>query len=217
MRAVESEKFAEVAKVKEALIAEAEALAESTDWAATADKLKALQAQWKDSGHLPRKQGDELWKRFRAACDTSSSAASRCSTRATPKKPTTSREAGADRARERRRRGAPGDGGWGKAIGEIKDLQREWKEIGFVPRRDADAVYKRVPRARATRCSRSATKRATPRPTRIAPSSTRCKAEIEAVIAGGDDVVARAIAVRAKARELDAASWRPRSRRWCAT
>ena len=50
VRAVENEKFAEVAKVKEALIAEAEALAESTDWAATADKLKALQAQWKDSG-----------------------------------------------------------------------------------------------------------------------------------------------------------------------
>ena len=68
-RAVENEKFAEVAKAKEALIAEAEALADSTDWAATAEALKALQAQWKDSGHLPRKQGDELWKRFRAACD----------------------------------------------------------------------------------------------------------------------------------------------------
>ena len=33
-----------------------------------------------------------------------------------------------------------GEGDWGKAIGEIKDLQREWKEIGYVPRRDADAV-----------------------------------------------------------------------------
>ena len=32
-------------------------------------ELKALQQQWKTSGHLPRKQGDELWKRFRAACD----------------------------------------------------------------------------------------------------------------------------------------------------
>ncbi|HEY6039379.1 MAG TPA: DUF349 domain-containing protein, partial [Kofleriaceae bacterium] len=79
-RAVENEKFAEVVKVKEALIAEAEALAApfagadpnavpAGDWATTADKLKALQGQWKDSGHLPRKQGDELWKKFRAACD----------------------------------------------------------------------------------------------------------------------------------------------------
>src|SRR6185436_3126009 len=69
VRAVEQEKFAEVAKIKEALIAEAEALAESTEWAATAEKLKQLQARWKQSGHLPRKQGDELWSRFRAVCD----------------------------------------------------------------------------------------------------------------------------------------------------
>src|SRR4051812_21012063 len=68
-RAVEQEQFVEVARAKEVLIAEAEALQDSTDWAATADKLKALQQQWKQSGHLPRKQGDELWKRFRAACD----------------------------------------------------------------------------------------------------------------------------------------------------
>src|SRR6185436_202426 len=58
VRAAEHEKFAE-----------AEAVADSTEWIATADKLKALQQQWKQSGHLPRKQGDELWKRFRAACD----------------------------------------------------------------------------------------------------------------------------------------------------
>ena len=51
-------------------------------------------------------------------------------------------EAAADRARTGRRRRRAGDGGWGKSIAEIKDLQRQWKEIGFVPRRDADAVYK---------------------------------------------------------------------------
>src|SRR6185295_14679114 len=69
VRAVEQEKFTEVAKAKEALIAEAEAIADSTDWQATAEQLKLLQQRWKDSGFLPRKQGDELWKRFRAACD----------------------------------------------------------------------------------------------------------------------------------------------------
>jgi hypothetical protein len=40
-RAIEHEKFADVARAKETLIAEAEALQDSTDWAATADKLKA--------------------------------------------------------------------------------------------------------------------------------------------------------------------------------
>ena len=38
---------------------------------------------------------------------------------------------------------APGEGGWGKAIGEVKDLQLRWRDIGFVPRKDADAVYAR--------------------------------------------------------------------------
>jgi len=69
VRAVENEKFVDVAKAKEALIAEAESLATSEDFAATSARLKELQNQWKASGHLPRKQGDELWTRFRAACD----------------------------------------------------------------------------------------------------------------------------------------------------
>ncbi|MCW5808164.1 MAG: DUF349 domain-containing protein, partial [Deltaproteobacteria bacterium] len=143
VRAVENEKFAEVAKAKEALIAEAEVLADSTDWAATAEKLKGLQARWKESGHLPRKQGDELWKRFRGACD-------RFFER---RKPVLEAQHGEEAENLRRKHAliaraqqvadkAPDDGGWGKAIGAIKDLQREWKEIGFVPRRDADAVYR---------------------------------------------------------------------------
>ncbi len=142
-RAVEAEKFVEVAKVKEALIAEAEVLAESTDWAATADKLKALQARWKESGHLPRKQGDELWKRFRAACD-------RFFERRKPQLDARHAEEadnlGKKQALIARAQAvadaAPGEGGWGRAIAEIKELQREWKDIGYVPRRDADAVYR---------------------------------------------------------------------------
>jgi hypothetical protein len=143
VRAVEQERFGEVAKVKEALIAEAEALSESTDWVATADKLKALQQQWKASGHLPRKQGDELWTRFRAACD-------RFFARRKPVLDAQHEEQAASlRAKQALiaraqaiAAAAPGEGGWGKAIGAIKDLQQEWNAIGYVPRRDADAVYK---------------------------------------------------------------------------
>ncbi|MBR1705502.1 MAG: DUF349 domain-containing protein [Bacteroidales bacterium] len=54
---------------KLAIIAEAEALAGSTDWKKTTDQLIALQMQWKEIGSVPRKKSEQLWKRFRAACD----------------------------------------------------------------------------------------------------------------------------------------------------
>jgi hypothetical protein len=47
----------------------AETLAQSTEWRATADALKHLQAQWKQVGPVPRKKSDAIWKRFRSACD----------------------------------------------------------------------------------------------------------------------------------------------------
>ncbi|MBR4735537.1 MAG: DUF349 domain-containing protein [Bacteroidales bacterium] len=55
---------------KMAIIEEAEALAASTDWKATADRLVELQKQWKEIGAVPRKKSEQLWKRFRTACDT---------------------------------------------------------------------------------------------------------------------------------------------------
>src|SRR5262249_22967799 len=55
------------AKIK--LCEKAEALADSTDWEATTTAMKRLQADWKQTGPLPRAQGEELWQRFRGACD----------------------------------------------------------------------------------------------------------------------------------------------------
>jgi hypothetical protein len=57
------------ATTKTALCEQAEALADSTDWDATTTVMKRLQAEWKESGPLPRAQSDALWKRFRTACD----------------------------------------------------------------------------------------------------------------------------------------------------
>jgi hypothetical protein len=141
-RAVEGEKFAEITAVKEALIANAEALVESTDWAVTSDKLKALQHQWKNSGHLPRKQGDPLWKRFRAACDAFFERRKPVfeARRAEEMENLAAKQALVERAQQIAR-DAPGESGWGRAIAQIKDLQREWKAIGFVPRLHVDAVY----------------------------------------------------------------------------
>jgi len=54
---------------KESLVAEAEALATSTDWATTAATYRDLMARWKGSGRAARKEDDALWARFRAAQD----------------------------------------------------------------------------------------------------------------------------------------------------
>ena len=51
------------------IIKQAEELKTSTDWKKTSDQLIALQKQWKEIGAVPRKKSEQLWKRFRAACD----------------------------------------------------------------------------------------------------------------------------------------------------
>ena len=56
-------------KLKEELIARAEALSDSTDWDATSDEMQQLFEQWKSIGSAGRKVDDELWNRFRAARD----------------------------------------------------------------------------------------------------------------------------------------------------
>ncbi len=55
---------------KERLIAEAEELAQSSDWGPTASRLKALMREWKEAGRAAKSVDDALWARFRAAQDT---------------------------------------------------------------------------------------------------------------------------------------------------
>ena len=54
---------------KMALIAQAEELKNSTEWKKATDQFIELQKQWKEIGAVPRKKSEQLWKRFRAACD----------------------------------------------------------------------------------------------------------------------------------------------------
>jgi hypothetical protein len=54
---------------KLSLIEKAEALKDSKEWKKTTEALIDLQKQWKEIGAVPRKKSEQLWKRFRAACD----------------------------------------------------------------------------------------------------------------------------------------------------
>ena len=54
---------------KLALVEQAVALKDSTEWRQTADKLKAMQQQWKEAGSAGPKDENKLWTKFREACD----------------------------------------------------------------------------------------------------------------------------------------------------
>lgn len=64
------ERFAENEEKKQALVQKAKALADSTDWKSTTDKLIALQNEWKTIGIVPKKKGELLWNEFITACNT---------------------------------------------------------------------------------------------------------------------------------------------------
>jgi hypothetical protein len=59
----------EAKQVKEALVAEAEALKTSTDWGSTASAYRDLMARWKGAGRAGKADEEALWQRFRAAQD----------------------------------------------------------------------------------------------------------------------------------------------------
>ena len=120
---------------KIALCEAAEALKSSTEWKKATDQFINLQKQWKEIGAVPRKKSEQLWKRFRAACD--------------------------EFFAERDKHAKPENDFYGnlkakqRLIEEIKayelkndesdaaamqDFQKRWQEIGFVPFKEKDNV-----------------------------------------------------------------------------
>ncbi|MCB0906806.1 MAG: DUF349 domain-containing protein [Nocardioidaceae bacterium] len=65
-----AERRAGAQSVKERLVAQAEALASSTDWGPTSGAFRDLMREWKAAGPAPRDVDDALWTRFRGAQDT---------------------------------------------------------------------------------------------------------------------------------------------------
>ncbi|MDR0815188.1 MAG: DUF349 domain-containing protein [Bacteroidales bacterium] len=56
-------------QAKQELCEKAEALKDRTDWKIATDEIIQLQKQWKESGNVPFKNRESIWKRFRTACD----------------------------------------------------------------------------------------------------------------------------------------------------
>lgn len=112
------------------LCIQAEALQESTDWKATSDALIRLQKEWKEVGPVPRKQSERCWKRFRKACDHFFNKKTEFFAQLD-----TSYEdnlkAKLDIIAELEKFEPGGD--VQAAFERLKELQRKWTDIGFVP------------------------------------------------------------------------------------
>ena len=115
---------------KMAIIAEAESLKTSTDWKATGDRLIELQKQWKEIGAVPRKKSEQIWKRFRAACDEFFTA--RDNRPAGPGNVGANLEA--KKALIEEIKAYEGDESGAAAF------QEKWNAIGFVPFKEKDAI-----------------------------------------------------------------------------
>ncbi|MEE9383897.1 MAG: DUF349 domain-containing protein [Nannocystaceae bacterium] len=133
---------------KEALCVRVESLQESSDWGETAALIKALQADWKGIGMVPRRAEHKVWSRFRGACDLFFERRKRASesyqqglAENLAKKETLIRKV------ELLVESVEDDVSWKAAKDETKRLQRGWREIGHVPRKVADPLYKRFRRA----------------------------------------------------------------------
>ena len=120
---------------KMAIIEEAESLKDSTDWKATSDRFIELQKQWKEIGAVPRKKSEQIWKRFRAACDAFFTARDN-----RPDGPgSLSTNLAAKKALiEAVKAYAPADAEADAAA--AKDFTAKWNEIGFVPFKEKDKV-----------------------------------------------------------------------------
>lgn len=125
-------------EAKRKLVEEAEALQESTEWRRTSDRLIELQKQWKTIGAVPRKYSEQLWKRFTSACDHFFEAKNEATAgqRAEEKE---NLEAKRDVIQQLK---ALLEEGANATLDRVKELQAQWNEIGHVPFREKDRLYK---------------------------------------------------------------------------
>jgi hypothetical protein len=142
--AAEAAQRAENLKKKEVLLAEAESLADSSDWVKTAERLQALQTEWQAVGSVPRQQAGPLWERFRAACGRffERRKADRAR-RATERKGNLEKK----EALVQQAEALAASTEWDKAQAEVKKLQAQWKSVGPVRKDRSDAVWQRFRQA----------------------------------------------------------------------
>ncbi|MEI6347383.1 MAG: DUF349 domain-containing protein [Bacteroidota bacterium] len=120
------------------LCLEAESIATRTDWKKATEELLKLQKEWKEIGSVPKKYSDQIWKRFRIACDAFFAAKSTHFSSQHEHEDDNLKakedlllkiqafEMGNDR---------------NENLNTLKEFQRQWMEIGHVPTQEKDRLY----------------------------------------------------------------------------
>lgn len=124
---------------KIALCEKAEALKDSVEWKSASDKLVLLQKEWKQIGAVPKKQSEIVWKRFISACDYFFER---------KEKEFKSQKNEQDENLAKKKEiieqiksleiGEDSDA----ALVALKELTAKWNQIGFVPFKEKDKIYK---------------------------------------------------------------------------
>lgn len=124
---------------KNALVEQAEALKESTDWATTANQLVELQKEWKKVGPVAHKYSDTVWKKFNDACNYFFDR----------KNEATSGKRKEEEANLKLKKAVIADleklvaEPEGDKLQQVRDLQERWNGIGHVPFSKKEKVYQR--------------------------------------------------------------------------
>ena len=132
------EAFAANLAAKNALCEQAEALKDSTDWGATTNKLIALQKEWKKTGPVAHKVSETIWKRFNTACNYFFE----------QKNAATSGQRQEEEANLEKKNAiiaqleALFENRGENMLQAVRDLQAQWNEVGHVPFRKKEKIYK---------------------------------------------------------------------------
>ena len=191
--------FAELEKVRGAaadtkrrLVAEAEKLADSTEWTPTARRFKDLMTEWKAAGRAPREVDDALWTQFKAAQDAFFTRRSE-SLSARDAEMRTNAEAKEALLVEAEQLDPTSD--LDGARKRLRTIHDRWEKIGKVPRESMGvledrlaAVERRVREAGTT--GRTVTATESPLIVRLKESVQKLEGRLERARAAGDDKLA---------------------------
>lgn len=126
------------------LCIQAEALKDSTEWKKTTEDLINIQKRWKEIGPVPRKYSDQIWKRFRAACDTFFNNKAAYFSQVDTKYDENLK---AKLALIEEIENYQFDSDAEVNFAKLKEFQRRWSEIGFVPLKNKQEVQQRYKKA----------------------------------------------------------------------
>ena len=137
-KSIKSE-FIQNLEAKKTLCSQAEALKDSTDWKETAEQLVQIQKEWKTIGPTNKKQSDAVWQRFVTACDYFFE---QKNLNFTDKKSEELANLKAKKVMIEQINAFQPTGNAAEDIIALKELVAAYNQIGFVPFRDKDKLYK---------------------------------------------------------------------------